>query len=157
MSAQDEQHEETVEINTLLGSGSHFEGKLTFAGTVRIDGEFSGEIFSDDILVVGEGGHINAKVEIGSMVIEGTVDGDIHAKRSVEIHAPGLMRGNIVTPSLFIDRGVVFQGSCQMVDESQEQVSEQVMEADPPPDDDPQPLDTIGNIERSGIIDASNT
>ena len=152
MSAQDESYEETVEINTLLGSGSHFNGKLTFAGTVRIDGEFTGEIFSDDILVVGEGGHVHAEVEIGSMVIEGTVEGNIRAKRSVEIHAPGLVRGNIVTPSLFIDRGVVFQGSCEMVDE-QAAAREQVLEADPPPDGLPQPVDTIGNIERSGVID----
>jgi cytoskeletal protein CcmA (bactofilin family) len=114
MSEPAEQVEETVEITTLLGKGSHFDGKLTFEGTVRIDGDFSGEVFSDDILVVGEGGHVKAEVNIGSIIIEGTVEGNIRASRTVEIHAPGLVKGNIVTPSLFIDRGVVFEGNCQM-------------------------------------------
>jgi cytoskeletal protein CcmA (bactofilin family) len=50
------------EINTLLGRGSAFEGKLTFEGTVRIDGKMSGEIFSDDVLVVGEGAEVKAKI-----------------------------------------------------------------------------------------------
>src|SRR6185369_8189556 len=40
------------EINTLLGRGSSFDGKLTFEGTVRIDGKISGEIFSNDVLVI---------------------------------------------------------------------------------------------------------
>jgi cytoskeletal protein CcmA (bactofilin family) len=47
-------------------------------------------------------------------VIEGTVHGNIHAKRSVEIHTPAKVRGNITTPSLYIEKGVIFDGSCQM-------------------------------------------
>lgn len=127
-----ESYEETVEINTLLGKGSRFEGKLTFEGTVRIDGEFTGEVFSDDILVVGRGGHLKADVEIGSLVIEGTVEGNIRAKRSVEIHSPGHVRGNIITPSLFMDRGVVFEGSCQMVDQLDESDGQDLAAARPP-------------------------
>src|SRR5215831_15261388 len=96
------------EINTLLGKGSEFEGKLTFEGTVRVDGKISGEIFSDDVLVVGEGAQVNAEIEVGVIIVEGSVTGNIRAKRAVELHAPARMRGNIETPSLFIDKGVVF-------------------------------------------------
>ena len=143
---QEETYEKTVEIHTLLGKDSHFEGKLTFEGTVRIDGELTGEIFSDDILVVGEGGLVKADLEIGSVVVEGTIEGNIHAKRSVEIHAPGRVRGNIVTPSLFIDRGVVFEGNCQMVDPAVHP-QDLSMEAE-------ETLDRgIGNISRAGIIE----
>ncbi len=109
-----QQPEAVGEINTLLGKGSEFEGKLTFEGTVRIDGKLSGEIFTDDVLVVGEGAEVNAEIEVGSIIIEGQVTGNVRAKRSVEIHAPGRVRGNIVTPSLFIDKGVIFEGNCQM-------------------------------------------
>jgi cytoskeletal protein CcmA (bactofilin family) len=109
-----QQPEAAGEINTLLGRGSEFEGKLTFEGTVRIDGKLSGEIFTDDVLVVGEGAEVNAEIEVGTIIIEGQVNGNLRAKRSVEIHAPGRVRGNIMTPSLFIDKGVVFEGNCQM-------------------------------------------
>ena len=102
------------EINTLLGKGSEFEGKLTFEGTVRVDGRLSGEIFSDDVLVVGEGAEVHAEIDIGEIIIQGLVVGNIRAKRSVEIHAPGKVRGDITTPSLQIDKGVIFEGKCFM-------------------------------------------
>src|SRR3954468_13550887 len=102
------------EVTTLLGRGSEFEGKLSFEGTVRVDGKLSGEIFTDDVLIIGEGAEVNAEINVGAIVIEGTVHGNIHAKRSVEIHTPARVRGNISTPSLSIDKGVVFDGQCQM-------------------------------------------
>jgi cytoskeletal protein CcmA (bactofilin family) len=102
------------EINTLLGRGSEFEGKLTFEGTVRIDGKLSGEIFSDDVLVVGEGAEVHAEIDIGEIIIQGSVIGNIRAKRGVELHAPGRVRGDITTPSLQIDKGVIFEGRAYM-------------------------------------------
>jgi cytoskeletal protein CcmA (bactofilin family) len=114
-SAQAPQSDSTPsEVTTLLGRGSEFEGKLSFEGTVRIDGKLSGEIFTDDVLIIGEGAEVNAEINVGSIIIEGTVHGNIHAKRSVEIHTPGRVRGNISTPSLFVEKGVVFDGQCQM-------------------------------------------
>jgi cytoskeletal protein CcmA (bactofilin family) len=102
------------EVTTLLGRGSEFEGKLSFEGTVRVDGKLSGEIFTDDVLIIGEGAEVSAEISVGAIIIEGTVHGNIHAKRSVEIHTPGRVRGNISTPSLSIDKGVIFDGQCQM-------------------------------------------
>src|SRR5215475_3402149 len=77
------------EVTTLLGRGSEFEGKLSFEGTVRIDGKLAGEIFTDDVLIVGEGAEVSAEINVGAVVIEGTVHGNIQAKRSVEIRTPG--------------------------------------------------------------------
>jgi cytoskeletal protein CcmA (bactofilin family) len=102
------------DVTTLLGRGSEFEGKLSFEGTVRIDGKLTGEIFTDDVLIVGEGAEVKAEIHVGAIVIEGTVHGNIHAKRSVEIHTPGRVHGNISTPSLYVERGVLFDGNCQM-------------------------------------------
>jgi cytoskeletal protein CcmA (bactofilin family) len=98
------------EITTLLGRGAAFEGKLTFDGTVRIDGRFKGEVFSDDVLVIGEGAHVEAEIDIGEVIIQGTVVGNIKAKRSIEIHAPGRVKGDLHTPTLQVDKGVIFEG-----------------------------------------------
>ena len=65
------------EITTLLGRGAQFEGKLTFDGTVRIDGRFKGEVFSDDVLVIGEGAIVEAQIDVGEVIIQGTVIGNI--------------------------------------------------------------------------------
>jgi cytoskeletal protein CcmA (bactofilin family) len=98
------------EITTLLGRGATFEGKLTFDGTVRIDGRFKGEVFSADTLVIGEGAIVEAEIDIGEIIIQGTVVGNIKAARSIEIHAPGRVKGDLHTPTLQIDKGVVFEG-----------------------------------------------
>ena len=100
------------DLNALLGRGSEFEGKLTFEGTVRIDGKFTGTIVTSDTLVVGEGANVSAEVRCGTVVIHGEVEGNIQAKHGVEIHPPARVRGNIETPSLMIAKGVVFDGQC---------------------------------------------
>jgi cytoskeletal protein CcmA (bactofilin family) len=102
------------EITTLLGRGAQFEGKLTFDGTVRIDGRFKGEVFSDDVLVIGEGAVVEAEIDVGEIIIQGAVVGNITAKRSIEIHAPGRVKGDLHTPALQIDKGVIFEGRCFM-------------------------------------------
>jgi len=101
-------------FNAILDKGSEFEGKLTFEGTVRIDGKFKGEIFSDANLVIGESGKVEADISVGAVVVSGEVVGNIKASQKVEIHSPGVVRGNITTPALIIEEGVVFEGSCSM-------------------------------------------
>ncbi len=105
----------STEITALLGRGTHFEGKLQFEGRVRIDGVFKGEIQSDDTLVIGDGAEIHAEIDVATVIVRGgVVHGNIRARNAIEIHAPGKMVGNLHSPSLFIDRGVEFQGTCRM-------------------------------------------
>src|SRR5262249_39909504 len=66
--------------------------------------------FSDDVLIVGEGAYVEAEIDIGEIIIQGTVVGNIRAKRGIEIHAPGRVKGDLHTPSLQIDKGVIFEG-----------------------------------------------
>jgi cytoskeletal protein CcmA (bactofilin family) len=104
----------TGDLNALLGRGSEFEGKLTFEGTVRIDGKFTGTIVTNDVLVVGEGAKISAEVNCGTVVVHGEINGNVKAKSSVELHHPARVRGNIEAPSLMIEKGVIFEGQCKM-------------------------------------------
>ena len=57
---------------------------------------------------------VTGEPDIGEIIIQGSVIGNIRAKRGVEIHAPGRVRGDITTPSLQIDKGVVFEGRSYM-------------------------------------------
>jgi len=107
-------HQDTV-IHALLGAGTRYEGKLFFDGRVRIDGDFEGEVLSEGLLVVGEGATVRGTVRVGTLIVRGgTVEAEIHASELVELHAPARVRGDIYTPALFIDKGVVFDGSCVM-------------------------------------------
>ncbi|HBF13236.1 MAG TPA: hypothetical protein DDW49_07605 [Deltaproteobacteria bacterium] len=101
-------------VSTILDKECTFEGKMTFEGTVIINGKFMGEIFSDGNLYIGEGGYVEGKIEIGSIQIQGEVHGNIIAKNKIEINAPAVVQGDIAAPSLIIKEGAVFEGNCSM-------------------------------------------
>ncbi|MBI5068890.1 MAG: polymer-forming cytoskeletal protein [Deltaproteobacteria bacterium] len=102
------------ELNALLGRGSEFDGKLTFEGTVRIDGKFTGTIVTNDVLVVGEGAKVSAEITCGTLIVHGEVQGNVRAKVLIELHQPARVRGNLETPALMIEKGVIFEGQCKM-------------------------------------------
>ena len=115
---------EGAEPTAVLGKGSRVSGKLAFDGTVRVDGHVEGEISAQGTLVVGEEAVVTAQITGAIVVIRGKVTGDINAKKRVEIRAPGKLFGNIVTPSLVIHDGVIFEGHCSMGSGSDNRSSE---------------------------------
>ncbi len=107
------------ELTTILGKGTEFEGKLNYRGTVRIDGRFSGEIFTEDGLLIGEGAEVKAEIHCGLITIRGRVVGSIQAQKRVELLAPGCMVGDLHTPAIHIQEGAVFDGTCVMSGDGQ--------------------------------------
>ncbi len=101
-------------VTAVIDHGCEFEGKLCFHGTVRIGGTFRGEIFTPDTLIIGEGARVDAQIEAGTIIISGEVNGSLRAKYRVEIHKPAVFRGDILTPSLSVAEGVIFEGSSKM-------------------------------------------
>jgi cytoskeletal protein CcmA (bactofilin family) len=102
------------DLNALLGKGSEFEGKLAFEGKVRIDGTFTGEISTNDLLQVGDGAKVQAEISCGTVIVEGEIVGNIKAAQAVELRRPAKVHGDITTPSLVIEKGVVFEGKSHM-------------------------------------------
>ena len=102
--------------NATFGPGLVFEGKLSFQGQVRFDGTFTGEITTDDLLIIGETAKVSADITCGSVVINGEVTGKIKARDSVELRGHARVKADVVTPSLVMDKGVVFDGYCNMMD-----------------------------------------
>jgi len=100
--------------SAFLGKGSRITGKLAFEGPVRIEGHVEGEITAQDTLTIGEAAVVMAQISGNAVVIQGRVTGDVTARKRLEIRAPGRLIGNIVTPSLVIHEGVVFEGQCTM-------------------------------------------
>lgn len=106
----------SADRTTVLKEDASFEGKLMFEGTVCVDGKFKGEVFSSGDLAVGSTGIVEGQIEIGAINILGEVRGNIKASRKIVINAPAVVRGDIVAPSLIIEEGAVFEGSCSMGD-----------------------------------------
>lgn len=102
------------EINAFLGEDTEFEGKLSFKGVVRVDGHFTGEIFTEGTLIVGESAVIKSDIHVSHIIISGEIRGNIIADNRIEIHAPGKVFGNIQSPAVVIEEGVIFEGNCRM-------------------------------------------
>ena len=102
------------DLNAFMGPGCIYEGKLTFEGRVRIDGKFTGEIFSTDILEVGPEAEIEAEIDVSTVIIAGHVTGNINARARCDLRAPGLIVGNICSPVVTMEEGVRFDGAMQM-------------------------------------------
>jgi cytoskeletal protein CcmA (bactofilin family) len=101
-------------VTAILDHGARFEGKLSFEGTAQIGGEFKGEIFTKDTLVITKNAHIIAEIEAETVIISGKVEGNLFARRRVIMHPPATFKGTVTTPSLRIDEGVVFEGASYM-------------------------------------------
>lgn len=107
------------ELNGFLDSGSRVEGELHFDTTFRIDGKLTGKVVSDGDLQVGEGGELDGEVRVGQLFVSGTVRGEIHAARRVQIAATGKAFAELHTPSLVIEDGALFEGRCSMTREGE--------------------------------------
>jgi cytoskeletal protein CcmA (bactofilin family) len=98
-------------LNSTIGDGSVFEGKFYISGSLKIDGKFEGEIKTDDELVVGETGKVRTNIDAKSVVVAGTVIGNISAREDVRLLETAKVLGDITAPNINIMRGVVFKGS----------------------------------------------
>ena len=101
-------------IDALLGQNTSFSGTLVFDGIVRIDGNFEGKIKTNDVLVIAEYGKVHADIEAGSVKILGEFDGTIIAKNKIEMFKPAKVSGNLNTPNLRMEEGVIFNGTTEM-------------------------------------------
>jgi cytoskeletal protein CcmA (bactofilin family) len=97
-------------IRSALGPGTVIEGTFCFDAPVCIDGTLTGEIQSSSILIVGEQAEVNARIEVGGLIILGKVVGQVNASELVEIRESGELRADIKTKRLVIEDGAVYTG-----------------------------------------------
>ncbi len=98
-----------------LTSGTDLKGTIKFGETMRIDGNFEGELITDNgDLVVGKTGNVKANVKVRSAVIEGRVDGNIKVSDRVELKQDAHFIGDLQAKTLVMEKGVVFVGKCNI-------------------------------------------
>ncbi|MFH0960780.1 MAG: polymer-forming cytoskeletal protein [Pseudomonadota bacterium] len=101
-------------VTGFLGSQTEFAGKLSFSGIVHLDGHFEGEIISRGTLVVGADSIVHAEIHSNILKVSGEVHGDITATEKIELFPYAKVFGHLKTPSLVIEEGVIFEGTCSM-------------------------------------------
>ena len=102
------------ELNGFMDQGTQFHGELRFRDSFRIDGELKGRIVSDNTLIVGETGKVDADVECAVASIRGVLSGRVQARDRIELLAGSRVQATLVSPRLVIEEGAFFQGECDM-------------------------------------------
>ena len=100
--------------NAFLGKGCAFDGKLTFEGVVQIDGRFSGEIYSNDVLEIGPDAEVKAELDVGTVIVGGRVIGNIRAAKRVDLKGSADVKGNIEAPVVTMQEGAIIDGALRM-------------------------------------------
>ena len=102
-------------LGGFVGNNTHLTGNAKFKGMMRVDGHLSGKISSGDgTLIVSTNGLVEADVDVAVAKIYGTVTGNITASGMIELGRTARVTGNILTPSLVIEGGAIFDGGCRM-------------------------------------------
>jgi cytoskeletal protein CcmA (bactofilin family) len=97
----------------LLARGTEFRGLVVIHGSARIEGCVRGEIVGAERLEIGEAGAVAANVEADEVVVAGSLEGELRARRRVELLATARVRGTIETPRLALVEGALFEGHCR--------------------------------------------
>lgn len=114
--------EAVAPANTVIGVSSNFRGTLMVSGTLRIEGEFDGDILSCENLEIGEHGIMRASVEVKNALIKGRVHGNVRALGTIEMKAGARVEGDVAAFSVIMEPGVHFTGRCTMLESGSEGV-----------------------------------
>ena len=98
--------------DTVIGSGSRIEGNIRFSGELRIDGAVAGNIVGQDAgrLILSEAAVVEGEVRVARAVINGKVNGPIHAGENLELQPKARVTGDIYYGALEVHLGAIVQG-----------------------------------------------
>jgi cytoskeletal protein CcmA (bactofilin family) len=108
------------DLSAFIDEASEIEGKYTFSGTVMLNGKFKGEIWSNDTLIIGEKGVVNASIRAGVILISGEVVGNVLGTERVELRGTARVFGDVEAPVIVVEEGVLFEGHCRMTKQQPE-------------------------------------
>ena len=95
-------------------SGVSIKGSVKFKSELVIDGEVEGSIDSGGRLTVGKNARIVGEVRTRSVVVYGTIEGNVTAVERCELHSGCTLRGDIEAPRLVVDEEATFLGSAKI-------------------------------------------
>jgi len=121
--------------NCVIGEGSIFDGRFSVNGSILIEGKFTGDIRTDDHLVVGPSGKVRTDIVARRVTVAGTLIGNIAASEEVTLLHTGKVLGNITTPKLAVEPGVITEGKVTITSGQAEEAKKIIEDSFGPPAD----------------------
>lgn len=111
-------------VTSVIDTGCEFSGRIRFVGTLVLNGKFEGELVSADTLLIGEKGEVEAEIQVGTVIVSGQIKGNIIASERVEIRGSAHVYGDIESPVLILEEGVILDGRCKMSNKAMVEVEQ---------------------------------
>ena len=118
---------DSLESNSIIGEGSYFKGEFTLKGTLRVEGCYEGDKLEVDNVIIGQTGKVKSIIKSIAAVIEGIVVGNIEASSRVMLMPTSRVLGEIRTPELIIQNGVMLEGLCVIAPNPQTNPKETIL------------------------------
>ena len=119
-------------VNSIIGEGTTLRGDFDLNGLLRIDGVFYGKVKTNGKILIGKNGVAECEIFAGTVVIGGKVKGEIIAMEKITLLSTGELMGNIKTPRLIIEEGVIFDGKCEIIEDNKklEKIKKEYLDGD---------------------------
>jgi len=108
---------EEEDYDTVLENDIEFSGSVKLQKPFMIKGVFSGDIYSESAVSIEEEAIVKADLKVDSLVIKGSLEGDVVADNVIRIFPKGKLLGNVISPEVVLDSGCYFTGNCKMTKE----------------------------------------
>lgn len=105
-----------TKITSFVGAGTFLEGRLEVRGGLRIDGKVKGSVLSGSVITLGDSAQVEGDLRARAIISSGHIEGDILSAEHVQLSLPGSVKGAIQTRELVLEKGVFFDGSCQIAE-----------------------------------------
>ena len=102
---------------TIIGPEASFRGDIKSKGDIVIAGSVEGQVVSESKLIIAQGGSVTGRVSAVEVVLEGCLNGDSAASKSLSILGSAEVRGDVTTPVIMIEPGATFIGRCSMTEQ----------------------------------------
>ncbi len=99
---------------TIVAEAARFEGSLGGSGDIHICGRFQGKVDSSGNLFIATSGRVKASLHARTVIVSGSVEGDVAAEERIELKPSAKLTGNITAPRILIEEGAAFEGQVHM-------------------------------------------
>ncbi len=101
-------------IDTIMGQGCDFDGKLSVRGSMRIDGRVKGKLSVQGTLFIGKTGFFDGEIRAKNAVVGGNLKGKVNIDEKIEFETGARFSGDLLCKGLIVNDGVIFDGNCNM-------------------------------------------
>lgn len=99
----------------VLGGDVDIKGTIRFTNELIFDGKLEGEIVSEGgMLTLGKNANVNGEVRTKSVVVHGTVSGNITVTEKCELKASSQLTGDLKATRITIEEGAAFTGKSEV-------------------------------------------